>query len=185
MKLFLIRHGEPKIIDGDFYRCHLSEEGINQVKALATSGKIPKPDLILSSPYNRAKDTAKAFCEVFGMDFTIMDCLKEWNLQSLNLKEEYVEQEYMGWNDHNKVVEGGESLNNVKDRISKCMNELVKTFSSENILLVSHGTVIDMFCSLILGREAKISDIKNIGYLSYAILKYKNDKFNVIKDIVN
>jgi len=186
MRIFLIRHGKPEIINGNFYECHLGEDGINETRDFASSGEIPKPDLIFSSPYNRAIDTAKVFSDFFSVDFEILDCLKEWNLQSLNLQDEYVEQENIGWNDHNRIVLGNESLNDVKNRLSKCINELVKKFRSSNIiLLVSHGTVIDMFCSLIGKREAKISDIKNMKHLDYAIVEFENEKFKLIKDIIN
>ena len=185
MKIYLIRHGKPKIVDNDFYRCHLSEEGINQTKKLATSGIIPKPSLKLSSPYNRAKDTAKAFCDVFEMGFTVKDFLKEWNLQSLNLQEEYAEQEELGWKDQGKVVQGGESLNDVKDRITKGIEKLVKQFNLfENIMLVSHGTIIDMFCSSILGRNAELSDIKSMNYLEFAIIEFRDGIFTVVKDVI-
>ncbi len=186
MRVFLIRHGKPEIIDGDFYECHLGKEGINETRSFASSGKIPKPNLIFSSPYNRTIDTARVFSEFFTVDFEVLDCLKEWNLQSLNLQDEYVEQEIIGWNNQNKVVLGNESLNDVKNRISKCINELVKkSESSDIILIVSHGTVIDMFCSLIGNREAKILDIKNMEHLDYAIVESENGKFKLIKDITN
>lgn len=81
MRIFLVRHGKPKIIDGNFYECNLSKESIQETKDFAFSGNIPKPDLIFSSPYNRTVDTAKAFSEYFSIDFQIVDGLKEWNLQ--------------------------------------------------------------------------------------------------------
>ena len=186
MKIFLIRHGKPEIINGNFYECHLGKDGITETKDFASSRKIPKPDLIFSSPYNRAIDTAKVFSNHFSVDFQVLDSLKEWNLQSLNLQDEYIEQENVGWNDHSKIVLGNESLNDVKNRISKCINELVKKLESSNIvLIISHGTVIDMLCSLIGKREAKISDIKNMKHLDYAIVKFENAKFKLIKDIIN
>jgi broad specificity phosphatase PhoE len=186
MKIFLIRHGKPEIINGNFYECHLSKEGIKKTRNFASSGQVSKPNLIFSSPYNRAKDTAQVFSDYFSIDFEILNCLKEWNLQSLNLQEEYTEQECIGWDDQNKVVLGNESLNDVKNRISECINNLVKKFNStKTILLVSHGTVIDMLCSLIGKREAKISDIKNMKHLDYAIIEFENGKFRLIKDIIN
>ncbi|MFH0978733.1 MAG: histidine phosphatase family protein [Candidatus Woesearchaeota archaeon] len=185
MRLVLIRHGKPKITDGDLYRCRLGEEGIINTRDLASSGKIPVPDLIFTSPYNRTIDTARVFSEFFSVKYEILDCLKEWNLQSLNLKEDYAVQERLGWNDHDKVVFGNESLNNAKERILKCIKELVgKHKTQKNILLVSHGTVIDMFCSAISGREAKISDIRNSNHLDYAVVDFQSGKFNLIKDLV-
>lgn len=186
MKLFLIRHSEPEIIDANFYECRLSEKGIKETKDFAQSGKIPKPHMVFSSSYNRAVDTAKVFSKHYSVELEILDDLKEWNLQSLNLQEEYIEQENIGWSDHDKVVLGNESLNNVKYRVLNCVNELVRRFDSTDILLlVSHGTVINMLCSFIGKREAKISDIKNMNYLDYAVVSFEDGNFELIKDIIN
>jgi|TARA_Y100000310_G_scaffold294185_1_gene324448 broad specificity phosphatase PhoE len=187
MKLFLIRHGKPEIIDGNFFECHLGNRGIQNTKDFVSLGKLPKPDLIFSSPYNRAIDTAKIFSEYFSVDFKILNGLKEWNLQSLDLLDkEYKEQEIIGWNDNNKVILGNESLNDVKKRILKCINNIVNKFDSVgNILIVAHGTIIDMFCSSISKRKVKISDIKNMKYLDYSIVEFKDGKFELIKDIIN
>ena len=85
MKIILIRHGKPKIVNGDFFGCHLGEEGISKTQELGESGKIVRPDIIFSSPYNRAIDTAKVFAKLFKQDFVVSEDLKEWNLQAMNL----------------------------------------------------------------------------------------------------
>jgi len=77
MRLFFIRHGKPKIVDNKFYEAHLSDEGLRQAEQLARSGDLPGPDVVFSSPYNRAIDTAKALCEVLELDFEVKDFLKE------------------------------------------------------------------------------------------------------------
>jgi len=186
MKLFLIRHGRPEVFNGDYFGSGLEIQGISETEDFASSGILPKPDLIFSSPYNRAIGTAKVISEQFSMTFQVMDFLREWNLQSLNLQEEYAEQEQLGWNDHNKVVLGNESLNQVKERISKGIKELTNKYASaKTIFLVAHGTVIDMFCSEISGRKVKNSDIKGMKHLDYAVVEFNNDKFQLIKDIIN
>ena len=181
----MVRHGKPQIEGGDFYRCHLGDEGVRETKALASSGKIAKPDIVFTSPYNRAIDTAKIFSDYFSVRLEVLDCLKEWNLQSLNLKEEYVEQEGIGWSDFGKVVLGNESLNEVRERIMKCVKKIANEFhSSKNIVIVSHGTVIDAFCTAISDRKAKISDIKNSNHLDYAVVDFHGRKFELIKDFI-
>ena len=186
MKIYLVRHGKPIIRNCDFFKCHLGKEGIASTREFASSGKIPKPNLIFSSPYNRAIDTAKVFSEVFSLDYELVDSLKEWNLQSLNLPDpEYAVQEELGWTTHEKIVMGDESLDDVKRRISQGIKNLVlKHGGPDCILLVSHGTVIDMFCSVVSGRKAKLSDIKGMKHLDYAIVEYSNNKFVLIKDII-
>ena len=186
MRLFFIRHAKPKIINGEFFRCRLSDEGIRMTKDLASSGKLPKPDLILSSPYYRAIDTAKVFSEVFRMDFSVADFLMEWNLQSLNLPDpEYSHEELKGWGDLHARVRGDESLHDVQKRIYEgAVAEISKHPDLDNIFFICHGTVIDMLCTLVSGRQARLSDIKGMKHLDYAVLEYHSNKIELIKDII-
>ncbi len=170
MKIYIIRHGKPVIKDNNFYESYV--EDLEPIKEL--KNKLPKPDIVYSSPYNRCIDTAK----VFSKDFKILNFLKEWNLQSLNLPDsEYFEQEQLGWNNFNKVVQGNESLNQAKERFTKGIKSLKQ---AETIFLISSGTVMNMFCSELAQRKPKIQDIQNMKYLAYAIV---ND-MKLIKDLI-
>ncbi|MDP7115916.1 MAG: histidine phosphatase family protein [Candidatus Woesearchaeota archaeon] len=186
MRIYLIRHGPPKIVQGEYYHSHLSKEGELQTKKLAKSGKIPKPDRIYTSPYNRAIDTARIFSDQFNVDFVVKDCLKEWNLQSLNLQEEYDEEERKGWEDHSVKVLGNESLDDVKKRIMACVQQLIEdNQDADTLLLVSHGTIIDMFCTKIADRAPVIADIKKSTHLDYTIVTFNSGKFILSKEIQN
>jgi 2,3-bisphosphoglycerate-dependent phosphoglycerate mutase len=187
MKIYLVRHGKPEVIDGKFYESRLGEEGIKGAEEFISSGKIPKPDMIFASPFNRAKDTANVFAKYFSMSFQILENVREWDLQSLNLKDpEFSEIQRLGWENQDVVVKGGESLNDVKKRIVSCIEKLSKEKRNLNtIIIAAHGTVIDMFCSVVGKREAKQSDIKSMNFLDYAIAEHKNDKLNLLKDIIN
>ncbi len=186
MKIFYIRHGKPRVIDNNFYQSRLSSEGIRQVKQFALSGLLPRPDLVFSSPYNRAVDTAKAITETFQISFKIKDFLKEWNLQSLNLLDpEYTIETNRGWTDWKLRVKGDESLEEVKERAYKgTMPIISKNKNANTIYFVSHGTVIDMLCSSVSGRQAIPSDIENMKFLDYAIFEYRNESLSLIKDII-
>lgn len=70
MQLILLRHGkaEPTSMDGDFSRA-LVEKGREQArkaaKLLRTAGALP--DIVLTSPLLRARQTADEFCQTAGM----------------------------------------------------------------------------------------------------------------------
>ena len=96
-----------------------------------------------------------------------------------------MEEEKKGRKNHDVVVKGGESLNNAKERITNCIERIVKEcFDKKNVLIISHGTVIDLFCCQFSNREAEIGDIKNSNHLDYAIINYENEEFCIVKDIV-
>jgi broad specificity phosphatase PhoE len=58
MLIHLIRHGRTAVVDGDYYGSCLSPEGAQEVRDLVSSGAIPRPDVLLSSPFPRALETA-------------------------------------------------------------------------------------------------------------------------------
>ena len=185
MKLFFFRHSIPEVVNGKFYESHLSDKGKEKVIDFIARDVISKPKVVFSSNYNRSVDTAKIFSDYFSVEVKIRSCLREWDLQSLNLMEEYVEQEKMGWKNHSLKVMGGESLDDVKRRIVDCVKYIVNDCSQDDaLLIVSHGTVIDLLCSDIAGREAKFEDLKDMDHLDYAIIEYLSGNFSMVKDII-
>jgi 2,3-bisphosphoglycerate-dependent phosphoglycerate mutase len=184
MQLFLIRHGKPKILNNNFYEAHLSEEAITQVRQLVLSGKLIKPDRVFSSPYNRAIDTAMALCDIFKVDFEVKDFLREWDLQSLNLLDpEYTIQTEKGWANYKLRVQGGESLDEVSNRAYNGIMEIAASAQVNTIFFVCHGTLMEMLCSKIGGREADRSTIERMKFLEYALFEFRDGVLKLKKDI--
>ena len=185
MRLFVIRHGKPKVLVNDFYQAHLSDEGLRQAKQLARSGNLTRPDVIFSSPYNRAIDTAKALCEVFEIDFEVKAFLKEWNLQSLNLLDpEYAFETQKGWTDHRVQVQGGESLDDVQKRIYEGTMQITSTITAETIYFVSHGTLMEMLCAKVSGRQAVQHNVEKIKFLDYAAFEFEDGRLKLTRDVI-
>ena len=186
MRLFFIRHGKPKVLNNRFYEAPLQDEGLTQARQLALSGALPRPDLVLSSPYNRAIDTARALCEAFGIGFEVRDFLKEWNLQSLNLLDsEYALETTRGWADHGLRVRGGESLDEIGRRVYEGTMQIVSGSGAETVHLVSHGTLMEMLCSRVAGRPALQSHVENMGFLDFATFEFKDGTLRLTKDIAS
>lgn len=186
MKLYFIRHGKTEVVDGNFFRSHLSNEGILQSKNALEL--LPKPDIIITSPFYRAIDTAQIFCDHYNLKYEIADYLGEWKLQTQNLPdEEYFPEEKKGWKDQDYIVKGNESLNQLKERAYNGLLETITKYEGkniDNIFLFAHGTIIDMLCSKLNNRQARIDDIRNMKYLDYAIVEY-TDKLNNVKVNIN
>ena len=186
MKLYLIRHGRTKVDSLDFFGSRLSKNGKEEIFDLISAKILPKPDKIISSPFERAKDTAAAFAQHFGIPFEIRDFLKEWNLQTLNLPDkEYEIEEKKGWKDQAVKVKGEESLMDVEKRAVEGIMTLAKVNQFCDIIyMISHGTLIDLFCCTFSKREPKLKDIKRMKYLDHAIFELVDSKLVMIKDIV-
>lgn len=75
MEIILLRHGkaEENHPDGDFSRA-LLEKGRKQARRAATLLKISEmlPDIVLTSPLVRARQTAHEFCETGGIPGAII-----------------------------------------------------------------------------------------------------------------
>ena len=86
MKLFLIRHGQPNysLIKDKEFRGHgldlapLSEEGKNQIKQTAQNLLLRQAEIILSSPYTRALQTAAIISTQIQLPIEVEIDLHEW-----------------------------------------------------------------------------------------------------------
>ena len=126
-----------------------------------------------------------ALCQAFNTSFEVMDFLKEWNLQSLNLQDpEFTLQTENGWRDQKFRVAGDESLEDVRKRAYEGLMKIATSLNVNSVVLVTHGTLMEMLCSLVAGRPAQRGNIESVKFLEYAILEFNDKSFKVIKDIV-
>jgi broad specificity phosphatase PhoE len=184
MQLFMIRHGKPKVVNNNFYEARLSEEGRQKAMQLALSGQLPTPDVVLSSPYIRAVDTATAICNALGVGFEIREFLKEWNLQSLNLLDpEYTTESVRGWAEPDRRVKGGESLSNLEGRaIEGILLAAGMAKEGQVIYLITHGTLIEVVCARVRGRPASRSNVEEMEFLRHAELRFDGRSLALSED---
>ena len=71
-----------------------------------------------------------------------------------------------------------EELKDALDRFLKGMDKIVKNHKTGNILVVTHGTVLEMFINYVINKDTKdINERKLIGNGKYRIFTYKNGEF--------
>lgn len=73
MRIFIIRHGDP-----DYSIDSLTEKGWREAELLSHRLKDEHIDKIYCSPLGRAQDTARPTLEKTGMDYQILDWLREF-----------------------------------------------------------------------------------------------------------
>lgn len=86
-QFIFIRHGEPRYdevhdrwhqtVGANFGR--LSENGEAQAEAVAKDERLKDAEIIISSPYTRALQTAAVISRVTGIKLTVENDLYEWN----------------------------------------------------------------------------------------------------------
>ena len=172
---FIMRHGEAESnvkneVSSDLKlntKNHLTKNGVSQVKKSAK--KLKKIDAVFSSDFERTKETANIIAKEIGYKKKIIfdKRLREINAGIFNggLAKEYrgffrsTEERFY------KAPPKGESLNDLKKRISEFLYEIDKKYSGKNILIISHDDPI--FC---LFASAKGTTPKEA-----AEMKTKND----------
>ena len=166
MRLIVVRHGETKenvlgISQGHKYG-ELSETGIEQSKKLAQRLKNEKIDLIFSSDLKRAKDTTKEIIKYHEVPVFYVKELRErcrGIFEGKPLEEFDEDREKSGLPHSLYKPEGGESLEEVKERIFSFLKNLIENYKNKTILIVGHGGVNKIIFSILLSKP--IEDIFN------------------------
>jgi len=192
MKLILVRHGETEWNKNSKLLSHtdipLNKDGIKQAKKTASILKNKKFDYILSSPMQRALETAKEINKFHRLKIETSELLKERdygdfeeiNYFKLDLREIRDKNLYHKYN-----MENPEEFENRIKKFLEC--ECLKTHG-KTILLVSHsGTIKMILYHLLKIKESFEIFRKQINKTNASISTIEFDKnFNVINfDIGN
>ncbi len=119
----------------------LTKKGIVQAgvigKALAKKGI----DLIFTSPYFRARETAKIIAKATGAKTVVDKRLAELNCGVFNGRNDNERRAYYAnaLEEFIKAPPGGESLNDVKKRMMEALLDINSKHREKKILIISHG----------------------------------------------
>lgn len=165
MRIYAARHGETRwnVENKVCGRTDLPLTEAGQQQALALAEKVGKLniDLIVCSPMLRARQTAAASAEKWGIPVTVDDRLIE---QDYGIYEgvSRFDEGFL----HNKRqfafrYPGGESMMDVAHRVYDLLEEIRDTHAGKNVLLVCHGGV----CRLI---RTYFEDMTNEEFFHYS-----------------
>jgi broad specificity phosphatase PhoE len=153
MKIYLIRHGESTSdIENRFgghYDDDLTDLGLKQAKELVQKLKSEKIDIIFSSPFKRANQTAQILKNTFNCKLEIVEDLKERNrcgflsgMKKDEASKKYPEEFKLLQNWEN-TIKGAENYEIFKNRIKNVFKKLI-TFNNQNMAIVTHGGPINV-----------------------------------------
>ncbi len=152
---YFIRHGKTdyserntKIYQGfGVNLSKLSELGVSQVKEAAKDERLKGADLILSSPYTRALQTAAILSKELGADIVVETDLHEWlaNKNYIYEKDKTAEKAYIEYRKKQGKYpkdkeKSWESADSVKKRVLKV---LYKYREYKKVIVVCHGIMIE------------------------------------------
>ncbi len=177
--IYLVRHGQTL-----FNKQHkiqgvcdspLTEIGIKQAKiAREHLDKIGiEFDLAYSSTSERACDTLEILTDI---SYKRMKALKEWNFGIYEGEGEYMNPP-LPYGDF-FVQFGGESQDEVKNRINDAILDIASKENNKKILIVSHGATIANFCRA-WEHTSEIKNRKPIQNCSLFKFIFKDNKFKL------
>lgn len=154
-KFYVLRHGEAEHNLKEVMASgpekggkvsHLTEEGQSQAERAAKKIAQKKIDIIFTSPYRRAVETAEIVAKKVKAEVVKDDRLREINAGELNWKtiEEY--RDFFGspLERFTKAPVHGETWTEVKKRVFNFVRDINNCYQDKNILVVSHGAPLQM-----------------------------------------
>ncbi|MEQ8846612.1 histidine phosphatase family protein [Botrimarina sp.] len=163
--LYLIRHGatppnlvDPPVMQGAGIDEPLAEIGRRQAAraAAALSGRPLRA--VYSSPLLRATETAQVIADKHGLAVTPVDAVKEvevgrWEGSNWADVEKNDPENYAAFrrDPGSHGYPGGESLQDLLDRVAPTLEELMNRHAGEEIAVVAHSVVNRVYMGSLLG----------------------------------
>jgi probable phosphoglycerate mutase len=162
VELIIVRHGLPLRTQKSSGAAdpELAPEGHEQAQRLAAYLGSEQIDSIYASPLSRALQTAAPLAEMLGAQPVIVDEIAEFDRHA----SEYIPLEELKaandprwhalmageWEDH------GESPIEFRSRVVNAFEEIIERHSSQRVVAVCHGGVINQYVAHILGIDTAV-----------------------------
>ena len=169
---YLVRHGEPDYseINTKIYRdfgtnmCPLTGKGRNQIKETAKDTRLLNADLIISSPYTRALQTAAILSKELGADIIVETDLHEWlaNKNYIHEADDVADSNYEDFHNNNGCYPDGEekdweTFEMMKTRAVAVME---KYKNHKNVIVTCHGMLIEAISGLHHPKHGEIIEFE-------------------------
>ncbi len=185
MKVILVRHGQTDYNRDGIWMGRKLDTSINEVGRTQMSNVIPElkllnPELIISSPMKRTRESAEIIKKALGIPLEFDDRIVEIDLGSLSGQhrekaaflanvslEEAIRQYRIGQYDY--IPFGGESAEDILERTKKFLRDLAQR-KEKSVIVMSHGGLIRSLHRVIAG-DLSLAD-RGIPNASVIVLEY-------------
>ncbi|MFE2997171.1 bifunctional RNase H/acid phosphatase [Nocardia sp. NPDC059246] len=185
-RLLLLRHGQTELSVQRRYSGRGNppltelgqEQAANAAAMLARKGGI---EAIVCSPLGRAKETAEAAGRALGLPVRVLDGLTEtdfgaWEGMTFPEARERDPELHGRWlGDPSIPAPGGESFDQVRERVEAVRRDLVALYPGANVLVVSHVTPIKTLLQLALGVGPSLLYRLHLDLASLSIAEFYPD----------
>lgn len=178
MKIYSTRHGQTsynkqEIILGTT-DIELDKTGEEQALALAERiAAMNSIDIIIASPMKRAMRTALTVAERCGIRIVTDERLREWDYGCYEGKSRFTD----GFAENKtefgvRMGKSGESLLQLSHRVYSALDDIIKKYGGNNVLIVSHGGVcriIETYFNDMTTEQFSNWFMDNCGLIEYSI----------------
>ena len=169
---YFVRHGEPDCseVNTKIYKdfgtnmCPLTEKGRNQIKESAKDVRLSCADLIITSPYTRALQTAAILSKELDVDIIVETDLHEWlaNKNYIHVSDEIADANYDDFHNNNgcyppDTEKDWESSEMMKNR---ALAVLEKYKNYEKVIVTCHGMLIAAITGLHHPKHGEIIEFE-------------------------
>jgi len=171
-KLILVRHGESQGNRERIFAINpadlpLTDLGYSQAREAAhTIAALFQAELVVASPYLRARETARVIAEIVKLPLEIEPDLYERDVGMLK-GESYDSLATAPGYDHSAPwawrPQGGESYEDVRARVAPVLDRLARAHLSRDVVVVSHGGVMQTLWSHVTGSWQGAHAPENCG----------------------
>jgi broad specificity phosphatase PhoE/ribonuclease HI len=185
-RLMLLRHGQTELSVDRRYSGRgnpaLTELGRRQADAAAAYlGERGGIDAVVTSPLQRAYDTAAAAAKALGLDITVDDDLietdfGEWEGMTFGEANATDPALHGRWlKDTSVPPPGGESFDQVHDRIRRARSRIISEYGDATVLVVSHVTPIKTMLRMALDAGPSILYRLHLDLASLSVAEFYPD----------
>ena len=193
MHVYFVRHAESHYNALDRHQVAsvgLSELGIKQAECVAQRLSTKRIDVIMSSPYERARQTAEFISAAVQKPVELIPLLTEMKKPSVIEGRHHDDPEAVrirstildNWQDSAWRYADEETFFDARDRAVQCI-KFITCLDKSNVLLVTHGGIMGMIIAVMLhGAELGVRDFLKLQAFLHAdntgitLCEYTNDK---------
>ncbi|GAA2012672.1 bifunctional RNase H/acid phosphatase [Nakamurella flavida] len=166
-QVIVVRHGETVWgAQGRFVgrkEVPLSARGEAQAAALAQRLRKHAPAVVLSSPLGRCRATAEAIATATGAPMLVEDALLDgklgdWSGRRPGEIAEGWPAEFAVWrSDPDAAPPGGESFQEIRDRVSPLLGSLAEQYRGHTVVLVTHAATSKMLLTAAMDAPTRLA----------------------------
>lgn len=138
-EIVLVRHGRTAANASGLLlgRLDVPLDDLGRAQSAAAAASVPSPDLVVSSPLLRTRETAEAFGGPVEIDERWIELdYGEWDGRPLG---EVPSEVWTAWRaDNDFAPPGGESLGRLSARVHDALDDLVARLDGRRVVVVSH-----------------------------------------------